>query len=166
MVIHSLDYLMGSWMEVKWDRINSPCRVYNNDWCETLSFFRFCFHTSYTEIHKLSQQLCTSTLFCCGFILHSPPPQIFWSVCMIQDTDTIESNKQGHMNSNQIMKARKIGRNSQRENPLSFLVVKTKGSTWLAGLVPVWLRGTLSVLAVGCTLPKTQVCRASLSARA
>ena len=47
---------------------------------------------------------------------------------MIQDTDIIESNKQGHMNSNQIMKARKIGRNCKHENPLSFLAVRTKGS--------------------------------------
>lgn len=34
------------------------------------------------------------------------------------------------MNSNQIMKARKIGKGTASvENPLSFLVVKTKGAT-------------------------------------
>lgn len=109
--------------QVRW--INSPC---NNDQCETLLYLRFCFSTLYKQKYTNSQQPCNSTFFGCDLYSTPPRPPNFWSVCVIQDTDIIESNKQGHANSNQVTKARRTRRNCKHEDSLSVLAVRTEGS--------------------------------------
>ena len=114
--------------QVRW--INSPC---NNDQCETLLYLRFCFSTSYKQKYTNSQQPCSSTFFGCDLYSTPPRPPNFWSVCVIQDTDITESNRQGHVKGNQVTKARRIRRNCKHEDSLSVLAVRTEGATWLAG---------------------------------
>lgn len=125
--------------QVRW--INSPCKSMQqwSMWDIIILEVLF-FHFIQAEIHKLSiaLQFCFFLVVIYTPLLPAPPN--FWSVCVIQDTDIIESNKQGHMDSNQVTKARRIRRNCKHENSLSVLAVRTEGSHVTCRVFAVWLR--------------------------